>query len=103
MIRLPYRLLSWALGIWSPTCTAMGEPPYYSFRGALRGRRDAWSPPRWARDELSPAFRLDHISLNDWRAARLWDRETDPHYCDRWWFESCVCKGACGCHWRSRR
>jgi len=94
------RVLEWAFGAWSPTAVKLGLPPYYSFRGALRGKLDARQPPRWALDEDSPDFSKAHIPLADWQAARLRERETDTHPCDHWWFENCVCKGACSCHWR---
>lgn len=71
---LPVRLLAWALGAWSPSLVLMGRPPYYSLRGALVGRRDAWVPPRWALDERSPNFSPRAVDAADWHAAQVQPR-----------------------------
>jgi hypothetical protein len=103
---LPSRLLAWAFGAWSSTAVATGAPPYYSFRGAIRGVRDAWRPPSWALDEVSPLIPSSHVPLAEWVDARSFGSCDCDHWwcdCDHWWHENCACKGACDCHWKEGR
>jgi len=34
-----------------------------------------------------------------WQARRDREHETDTHPCDHWDADTCMCKGACSCHW----
>ncbi len=45
---------------------------------------------------------LVQVTENAWDQRRAQERESDIHPCDHWHHESCMCKGACSCHWEDK-
>jgi hypothetical protein len=42
---------------------------------------------------------LLHVTEEAWVLAREKERETDTHPCNCWQAATCMCNGACSCHW----
>ena len=42
---------------------------------------------------------LIHVGQSFWTASKEAEPETATHPCDDWFYEKCMCKGACSCHW----
>lgn len=46
---------------------------------------------------------MTQINPEVWRQRKESERETDTHPCDDPLPELCMCKGACGCHWKKEQ
>jgi len=41
----------------------------------------------------------EHVRKEDWHHAHDVESDESIHPCDNWWWQDCMCEGACSCHW----
>ncbi len=42
------------------------------------------------------------VTEETWNQQRSRENPSDTHPCDHWHHQSCMCKGACSCHWADK-